>query len=236
MAVYVYAIIDAHHPARMDDLTGVGDPPEELSTVEDSDLTAIVSSVPEGLRARRRDVMAHQNVLERLMADGPVLPLRFGTVASDPQDVREILKERGDFYRERLQALTGCAEHLLKASFDEDFMIRQVLRESAEAQRLNEESRRSGDPNVKVRLGEIIARELQVRSESAAAQVREAMRPLAREIHENELHGDDFVSISFLVEEARRKEFLAAEAELAGQWGEGYHFRLHGSLPPYSFV
>lgn len=236
MAVYVYAIIAAQHPARTDDLTGVGDPPEELSTIGDSDLTAIVSSAPEGLRARRRDVMAHQNVLERLMADGPVLPLRFGTVASEPQEVQEILEERGDFYRERLQALTGCAEYLLKASFDEDFMIRQVLRESAEAQRLNEESRRTGDPNVKVRLGEIIVKELQARGESAAAEVREAMRPLAREIHENDLHGDDFVSVSFLVEESRRKEFLAAEAELAEQWGEGYDFRLHGPLPPYSFV
>ncbi|MEU9048432.1 MULTISPECIES: GvpL/GvpF family gas vesicle protein [unclassified Kitasatospora] len=236
MAVYVYAITAGSHPARLDGLTGVGDPPEELATLAESGLTAIVSSVPEGLRARRRDVMAHQNVLHGLMADGAVLPLRFGMAASEPQEIREALKEHADFYRERLQTLTGCAEYLLKATFDEDLMLRQVLQDSAEAQRLNEESRHSGDPNIKIRLGEIVAGELQARTDSAAAQVLEALRPLAHETQENEPHGNDFASISFLVENARHKEFVTAEEELAERWGEGYQFRLHGPLPPYSFV
>ncbi|MFJ3791278.1 GvpL/GvpF family gas vesicle protein [Kitasatospora sp. NPDC090091] len=236
MAVYVYAIVADSHPVDLDSLTGVGDPPEKLATLTEADLTAITSPVPEGLRARRRDVMAHQNVLQRLMADGAVLPLRFGMVASEPREIREALTERADFYRERLHTLTGCAEYLLKATFDEDLMLRQVLQDSPEAQRLNEESRRSGDPGVKMRLGELVAGELRARSDSAAVQVLEALRPLARETKENEPHGNDFASVSFLVADARREEFVSAESRLAEQWGESHQFRLHGPLPPYSFV
>ncbi|MFD0275146.1 GvpL/GvpF family gas vesicle protein [Kitasatospora sp. NPDC127111] len=236
MAVYVYAIAAASHPVRLDDLTGVGDPPEEVATVEESGLTAVISAVPEGLRARRRDVMAHQEVLQRLMADGAVLPLRFGTVAARPQEVQEALKKNADFYRERLHALAGCAEYLLKASLDEDFMLRQILLDSPEIRRLNDESRDSGDTDLKLRLGELVARELQARGDAAASQVREALRPLAREIHENEPHGDDFFSVSLLVEEARREALLDTESGLAARLGEGYRFRLHGPLPPYSFV
>ncbi|MFH8386692.1 GvpL/GvpF family gas vesicle protein [Kitasatospora sp. NPDC018058] len=237
MAVYIYAITADVHPVRLDGVTGVGDPPEELATLTEAGLSAIVSSVPEGLRARRRDVMAHQNVLQRLMADGAVLPLRFGMVASEPQEIREALKGHADFYRERLRTLTGCAEYLLKATFDEDFVLRQILQDSAEAQRLNEESRRhSGDPNIKIRLGELVAGELRARNEAAAAEVLEALRPLAREIEENEPRGNDFASISFLVEDARHEDFVTAESELSERWGKGYQFRLHGPLPPYSFV
>jgi hypothetical protein len=236
MAVYVYAITADSHPVRLDGLTGVGDPPEELATLSESGLTAIVSSVPEGLRARRRDVMAHQNVLQRLMADGAVLPLRFGMAAAEPQEIREILKGNADVYRERLQTLTGCAEYLLKATFDEDVVLRQILQDSAEAQRLNAESRRSGDPNVKIRLGELVARELRARNDDAAAQVLETLRPLARETQQNDPRGNDFASISFLVEDTRLNEFVTTESGLADRWGESYQFRLHGPLPPYSFV
>ncbi|MGW4892986.1 GvpL/GvpF family gas vesicle protein [Kitasatospora sp. NPDC004240] len=236
MAVYVYAIADGGHPARLDGLAGVGDPPEELTALEESDLIAVVSSVPDALRARRRDVMAHQGVLQDLMADGPVLPLRFGTVAGGSDEVRATLKENAGFYRERLRALTGCAEYLLKASFDEEVVLRRILLDSPQAQQLNEESRRTGSTDVKLRLGELLAGQLQERGRAAAAQVHDAVAPLAREIHENEPHGDDVLSFSLLVQEERREELLDAEADLAERLGEGVRFRLHGPLPPYSFV
>ncbi|MGW2256132.1 GvpL/GvpF family gas vesicle protein [Kitasatospora sp. NPDC001660] len=236
MAIYVYAITADSHPLRLDGITGVGDPPEELSTISGSDLAAVVSAVPEGLRARRRDVLAHQDLLQRLRADGTVLPLRFGTLASDVQEVRDVLKERADSYRERLHSLEGCSEYLLKASCEEDALLWQILSDSEEARQLNDESRRSGDPNVKIRLGELVAGEIRARETSAATHAVDSLRPLAREVHENEAAGNDFVSASFLVEDARGEEFTAAQTRLASKWGEAYQFRLHGPLPPYSFV
>ncbi|MEV7175429.1 GvpL/GvpF family gas vesicle protein [Kitasatospora sp. NPDC093679] len=236
MALYVYAITSHSHPARLQGVTGVGDPPEELSTITAADLTAIVSTVPDGLRARRRDVLAHQEVLRHLMADGPVLPLQFGATATDEQQVRDALQERTDTYHQRLEALAGCTEYLLKGQYDEEALLRQILNDSAEARQLNEESRRTGDPNVKIRLGELATREIQARHIAAAAEAVAALRPLAREVHENEARGDDFVSASFLVEDDRSEEFTAAGQELAEQLGEDCHLRFHGPLPPYTFV
>ncbi|WP_030276863.1 GvpL/GvpF family gas vesicle protein [Streptomyces sp. NRRL B-24484] len=236
MALYVYAITSDTHPTRLEGITGVGDPPEELSTVTAADLTAIVSAVPDGLRARRRDVLAHQDVLRHLMADGTVLPLRFGATATDEQQVRSALEEHTDTYHQRLQTLTGCTEYLLKGRYDEEALLRQILNDSAEARQLNEEGRRTGDPNVKMRLGELVVRALQTRQNAAAADAIAALRPLAREVHENEARGDDFVSASFLVEDERSEEFTTAGQELAEQLGEDCELRLHGPLPPYTFV
>ncbi|WP_431683162.1 GvpL/GvpF family gas vesicle protein [Kitasatospora sp. KL5] len=236
MAVYVYAITADTHPAQLQEMTGVGSPPEELRVLAESGLKAVVSEAPEGLRARRRDLMAHQAVLEQLMDEGAVLPLRFGAVASDEQEVLGVLREQVDSYRERLAALDGCAEYLVKAACEEEALLRQILRDSAEARRLNEESRQSSDPAPKMRLGELLAGEIQARNRSAAAAAIEALRPLAREVYENEPAGNDFVSGSFLVEKTRQDDFRSAASELARLWGEDYTFRVHGPLPPYSFV
>ncbi|MFF8289878.1 GvpL/GvpF family gas vesicle protein [Streptomyces sp. NPDC016309] len=237
MAVYVYAITAASHPLGLDGVTGVGEPAEELRVVTEGDLAAVVSDAPDGLRAKRRDVLAHQTVLQELLGQAGVLPLRFGALAPDDDAVRDALKERADNYRERLAALDGCAEFHLKASCDEDLLLRQVLRESEEARRLNEEIRSGqGGQDLKISLGELIATEVTARRAALASAVTDALLPLAREIRESEAAGDDFISTSFLVERARESAFLERQADLTAEYGEDFEFRLHGPLPPYSFV
>ncbi|GAA3367701.1 hypothetical protein GCM10020367_65830 [Streptomyces sannanensis] len=116
MAVYIYSITSKQHPLRIADLCGVGEPPAGLRTVTGGPLCAVVSDAPEDLRPKRRDITAHQEVQQRLMADGTVLPLRFGLLAADDEAVRLTLEERAEEYTDRLRALEGCAEYHLKAS------------------------------------------------------------------------------------------------------------------------
>ncbi|OEJ28129.1 gas vesicle protein [Streptomyces agglomeratus] len=237
MAVYVYAITSAAHPLRLDDVNGVGDPPEQLRTVDGQSLVAVVSDAPEGLKAKRRDVLAHQSVLERVMADGSVLPLRFGALAPDDEAVRQVLDEGADEYRERLSALDGCVEFHLKASCAEEALLRDILLQNDEARRINEDIRSGrGGQDLRMALGELVAAEVQRRHEVLAAETVEALRPQARDVRTSDPTGDDFVSVSFLVEQAGQNEFMTAEKELADRRGEDFAFRLHGPLPPYSFV
>ncbi|WP_369524655.1 GvpL/GvpF family gas vesicle protein [Streptomyces agglomeratus] len=222
-------------PCAWTGLTGVGDPPEKLRTVDGRSLVAVVSEAPEGLKAKRRDVLAHQSVLERLMADGSVLPLRFGALAPDDDAVQQVLDERADAYLERLSELDGCVEFHLKASVVEE--ARNILLGSEEARRLNEDVRAGrGGQDLRMALGGLFAGEVQRRHEVLAAETVDALRPVARDVRTSEPTGDDFVSVSFLVEQARQNEFLTAQKDLADRCGEDFAFRLHGPLPPYSFV
>lgn len=237
MAVYVYGITAATHPLDLDGMAGVGEPPESLRVVKDGSLAAVVSEAPDELRAKRRDVLAHQTVLERLLAQGSTLPLRFGAVAPDDDAVRHALEERAEAYRERLSALEGCAEFHLRGSVDEDALLREILRRSDEARRMNEEIRAGhGGEDLKVALGELVAEEVSAHHESFAAAIVDTLGRHARETHTSQPSGDDFLSASFLVEKAHQDAFLARERELAGQYGEDFDLRLHGPLPPYSFV
>ncbi|MFF8828277.1 GvpL/GvpF family gas vesicle protein [Streptomyces sp. NPDC015131] len=237
MPVYVYAIAPTSHPLHLDGMTGVGEPAEELSLVTEGDLAAVVSDAPEGLRAKRRDVLAHQEVLAGLQEQGGVLPLRFGALAPDTDAVRSALGERAGAYQERLAALDGCAEYHLKASCEEDVLLRDVLTESEDARRMNEEIRGGhGGQQLKMALGELVSAEVTARREALGSAVVSALRPLARELRMSDAAGDDFVSVSFLVERARQSAFLERHGEIAAEYGDEFSFRLHGPLPPYSFV
>ncbi|MFE2065064.1 GvpL/GvpF family gas vesicle protein [Streptomyces sp. NPDC059467] len=237
MAVYIYSITGKQHPLRLDGLNGVGEPPAGLRTVTAGPLCAVVSDAPEDLRPKRRDVIAHQAVQERLMADGTVLPLQFGLIAENDEAVQAALEQNAADYTDRLQALEGCSEYHLKASQDEDALLRQILRESDMARELNDEIRGgTADPDASLRLGELVAQEVQARQEALAAGVVEALRPFARRLESSQPTGSDFLNVSFLVTEDREESFLTTELSVAHQMGDDVDFRLNGPLPPYSFV
>ncbi|ANP51039.1 hypothetical protein J2Z21_005009 [Streptomyces griseochromogenes] len=237
MAVYVYSITSKDHPMRLDDLHGVGDPPGRLRTVTAGVLCAVVSDAPEELRPRRRDVQAHQEVQERLMADGAVLPLRFGMTAEDDEAVRGALEDNAGEYQEQLQNLDGATEYNLKVSWEEEALLRQILLESDEIRELNTATRGgSGTPEMSLTLGELVAQEAEARQQALAAGVVEALRPYARDESVSPPGGRDFLNVSFLVQDDEEEMFLATGISLANQLGEDCEFRLRGPLPPYSFV
>ncbi|MEV4557947.1 GvpL/GvpF family gas vesicle protein [Kitasatospora sp. NPDC049285] len=237
MAVYVYSITAADHPRHLEGLAGVGPDPSALRTVDAGPLCAVVSDAPEELRPKRRDLLAHQTVQDRLMADGTVLPLRFGLTAPDDDAVRAALEQRRDEYLQRLADLEGCVEYHLKAAVDEEALLRQILLESSRARQLNDEIR-AGDrtPDLALALGELVAKEVQARHRALAAEVTDALRPHTRRQRTSEPTGNDFLNISFLVDHDHREPFLAAGKNLTSELGEDFDLRLNGPLPAYSFV
>jgi hypothetical protein len=237
MAVYVYSIVATTHPQRLDGLDGVGDPPGKLRTLSAGRLSAVVSEAPKDLRAERRDLDTHQAVQERLMADGTVLPLQFGFTATDDEAVRAVLQEDADGFTERLRSLEGCIEYHLKAAQDEDALLRQILAESDEARSLNEQIKSGhGGPDLPLTLGEKVAQEVQARQDRLSTSIVEALRSLTRDERMAQPTGDDFLSVSFLVDREHEDRFRTTEKELADELGADLDLRLRGPLPPYSFV
>ncbi|MBP0461861.1 GvpL/GvpF family gas vesicle protein [Streptomyces montanisoli] len=237
MSTYIYAITASDHPVRLDGLTGVGEPASEVRTVKTDALTAVVSDAPEGLRAKRRDVSAHQAVLERLMADGAVLPMRFGLVGPDDDQVAAALEGNRDGYRERLTELDGCLEFNLKVTRDEDDLLTEIVHESDEIRRLNEFTREHPDAqNEKMRLGELITEEVKTRQEREAGEITDRLSPAALNTAIGDPVQDTLLNVSFLVEREKAAGFSEAVHKEAGRHSEAHTFRLNGPLPPYSFV
>lgn len=237
MATYIYAITTAAHPLRLDGLNGVGDPPSALRTVRTKTLGAVVSDTPPDLRAKRRDLVAHQSVLERLMADGAALPMRFGLVGPDDEHVLAALEQERDSYIERLAELDGCIEYNLKVAREEESLLREILSESDAARRLSEYTRANpGAHDQKVALGEVISQEIQIRQSNAGHDVLTVLTPSAERSSEADPTKAHFLNASFLVKRDQAAAFSQTVHEEAERRGDDYQFTMSGPLPPYSFV
>ncbi|MEU2280492.1 GvpL/GvpF family gas vesicle protein [Streptomyces sp. NPDC013178] len=237
MSTYVYGITARSHAALPEELAGVGEPPLPVRVLTEGDLAAIVSDAPENLRPKRKDLLAHQNVLAEVGADGCVLPMRFGSVAPDDKAVTGVLAERAEHYQERLRALDGKVEYNVKATHVEEAVLHQVMAESPELRALAESNRQAGGGTYEQRLqlGEMVASAVKAREAQDAAAVQQALDPLAAAVSVGPESTGWLANVSFLVARDRAAEFANAVDELRKE-NPHLDLRLNGPLPPYSFV
>ncbi|MFF1695679.1 GvpL/GvpF family gas vesicle protein [Streptomyces sp. NPDC058257] len=237
MSTYVYGITESSHPSLPEGMGGVGKPARPVRVIKEGDLAAIVSDAPEGLRAKRNDLLAHQNVLNEAGAAGPVLPMRFGNIAPDDTAVASVLAERAEHYRERITTLAGKVEYNVKASHDEQAALHRVMADNPEVQDLAEANRQSGGGSYdqKLQLGEMVVAALQSREAQDAVELHRILEPTAHAVSVGPESTGWLANLSLLVERESAEVFLAAVEE-ARKSHPHVELRVNGPLPPYSFV
>ncbi|MEV8565283.1 GvpL/GvpF family gas vesicle protein [Streptomyces sp. NPDC051322] len=237
MSTYVYAITAADHPVNLTDVAGVGEPAARLRAVGTKELTAVVSDAPADLRAKRRDLVAHQTVLEGLMTDGAALPMRFGLVGPDDDQVIAVLEQQRDAYLDRLKEVDGCREYNVKVARDEEDLLREIVTESDEIRELNGRTRQNpAAHDDKVALGELVSAEVQTRHERASQELVARLTRHAAGVSIGEPAKAYFLNASFLVRQEDAATFSQSVHEEAEARGDVYTFSVNGPLPPYSFV
>ncbi|MEU3885648.1 GvpL/GvpF family gas vesicle protein [Streptomyces sp. NPDC029041] len=237
MSTYVYGIAASSHPALPEGMGGVGDPPREVRILREGDLAAVVSEAPEGLRPKRKDLLAHQNVLSEAGAAGCVLPMRFGSVAPDDNAITAVLAERAEHYKERLQALDNRVEYNVKANHVEEAVLHQVMAESPDIRGLAEANRQAGGGSYddKIRLGELVAAAVKAKEADDGAAVQRALETAADDVSTGPESTGWLANVSFLVNRESADAFLAAVEQLRKDMPH-LEVRVNGPLPPYSFV
>ena len=235
---YVYGIVPASAKAP----SGTGIARRRLHTVRTHEAAAIVSDVPEGeLAVGREDLMVHARVLERALQDGVVLPMRFGVVMSDERAVREQLLE--GFHRDlvaQLEELNGKVELHLRAVYDEEAMMREILEANPEIDRRR--AALQGQPAdatyfERIDLGQLVAEAVERARDVDTAAILGELEPPSVAIDVGSPDHERVVArMSFLVERDRLASFDQAVDDL-GRRNEGrLQFKYTGPLPAYSFV
>src|SRR3978361_2359648 len=133
-ATYVYGVLSADdQPPQM---KGIGGAP--LQEVTSDGIAALVSDLTgEELALGREEMTAHARVLEEALQHGTVLPMRFGVVmAGEPAVKRALLDAHRDELNQQLQEMAGKVELRVRAVYNEDTLMREVLREEPDVARL----------------------------------------------------------------------------------------------------
>lgn len=234
--VYVYGIVRADElPAVSAD--GVADARVEL--LERDGLAAIVSRLPGDFRVKRRDLKRHLGVLEEAFGETTVVPCAFGTVLVSDADVEEaLLTERRKELEAALSRLDGMAQLNVKASYDEEELLRELVGGNPELARLREESRRLGDAGYyqRVQLGELIAALLDRRRAQDERRILSALSPVTAAVVVDDPGEYDALKASFLVERKRSDRFDARLEDVARKMQPAVRFEVIGPLPPTAFA
>ena len=250
-ALYVYGIVRAG-----DDLGGLETATEgvgagaPIELMSDGELAAIVGEVPladfgqEVVMERIRDpawleekVRAHEAVLEAVLPRAPLVPFRFGTVFTDEEQVRRMLREH-DQLRTTLDELEGTFELGVKGFLEPDWVA--VTTEPGE-----DEPASAGTSYLRRKQRDLRVAEARVESKlSLGAESHDVLAAAARDAVANPLQrpeatgrsGDMFLNGAYLVDAARESEFHKAFADLERRYAELATFELTGPWPPYNFV
>jgi hypothetical protein len=115
--LYVYGIVDS---CRFETIPGDGHEGGDIVPVPSGALAAAVSVLPAcSIEATPQSVWRHERVLERLMLEHAVLPLRFGTVCRDADALRECLLYSSDGLVNDLERVSGKVEIALRIVEDD---------------------------------------------------------------------------------------------------------------------
>jgi hypothetical protein len=187
----------------------------------------------------RRDMLAHSEVLNRLVPRVTLLPVRFGvTVPDEDSVVDEILEPQHDLLTAQLERINGAVEISLKVNYEEGEVLRQVVRENPHLAARTAGGGGGGSALAdRVELGRDIATAIQARRAQDREWLLGQLRPLAVDVREAARTSEMAVlDAALLVDEDRLERFDEALNTAAGSAGEAMRFNCVGPLPPYSFV
>ena len=240
---YIYGIIKTNQKREFGPM-GIGEKGGLVYTIHWQDLAAVVSSSPIVKYPVTRDnSMAHQQVLEKVMQEFTVLPVRFCTIAEKEEDIIErVLRGRYQEFIDLLAQMKGKIELGVRTFWtdmnaifaevvEENFLLRQLKEDIAKE--TNEQRKYAG----KIKIGQLVKKALEKKKDREAEDLLETLKPLSLDFRQNRVLGDmNLVNAAFLVAKEREQEFDQKIQELEKVYGERKKLKYIGPVPPYNFV
>ena len=238
---YIYAIIETDREARFGPM-GIDEQKGDVYTVVHGGLGAVVSDSPVmQYPVTRVNTMAHQRVMETVMKQYPMLPVRFGTVSEGLEPILEkLLKVRHGELTKTLAYIDGKIELGIKAIWKEMAPVfENIASQNKEISRLRDRllKRRGGAQRDQVRLGEMVKNALEDWKEQKEKFILAPLKGLWVEKKLNNHFGDQMITnAAFLVDQEKEKAFDLAVEQITDQYAEKMSLKYVGPIPPCNFV
>src|SRR5579872_6292841 len=208
---YVYGIVRSRGAMAFGKI-GIGGSGENVYTVHQGDVSAVVSKTPVFIfDPTRENALAHEHVIETVMKANTIIPMSFGTVFRTDDDIREVLKSIYPSLKDVLHQMAGKLEFGLKVNWDRDQIIEDIKRDDEEIRQFHQEIIRKHLQSTylaRMQLGRMIDKALAERSIGYVREIYEALRGVCVASRDNQPIGDKMImNAAFLVERDREPEF-----------------------------
>jgi hypothetical protein len=237
-SLYIYGVVNAI-PALAFETAGLAG---GLRLITEGDIGAVVGAVPDcNFRTLPREravqlLLRHQEVLEAVMPQATVLPVKFGAVAPDEAAVRRMLIQGRDVLCERLAEFT---DHL-QVEIIVLWRLDQVFTKIATEHDIAALRQRVGTCNDKahaVQLGQAVKIALERRRNSLNDEICDVLGTVATDMAANPLMDDSMAAnVALLLNKTDVGSLEGMLNRLDIELGGEVKFRRVGPLPPSSFA
>jgi hypothetical protein len=241
---YIYGIIPTRNHLIFD-IAGMDDDDDEVYTVPLGDLAAVTGHTARAdYRGMTRPVavrylVIHQRVVEAVLADYPILPVKFGTVLADEASLFRLLVQGKPLFQAALAKIARQVQMEVVVLWNPQEVLAQVAQEEPIARRKAELASRPPQETSaeRVALGQMVFASLECRRNAIRDRVLPSLRQIASDVVMNPLMDENMVlNVALLIDKAEN-ETLSRELEsLDQEFGGRLYFRCVGPLPPYSFA
>lgn len=238
---YIYCIIGTRQDRNFGPL-GIGGRGDEVLTIGYDDLSMVVSSYPlTEVAGTRENMVGHEKVIEEVMREfDSVLPVRFGTIASNADEIRSLLDRRRREFKNALRDMDHKVELGVKAMWkDMGAVFSQIVEENELIRDLREHLKRNDRQNIQAKtgLGQLVKSQLDKKKKKQAEEIVDRLRRTSFGYKLNRAIGDEmFMNAAFLVDRGREKEFDNIMDDLSDEYQDGIKFMYAGPLPVFNFV
>ena len=172
---YIYSITETRQDRNFGPI-GIGDRGDEVVTIGYDDISMVVSNHSMAKLTRNRaNMLAHQKAIEEVMKEfDSVLPVRFGTIACGPDEIRNILERRYKEFRNTLRDMDHKVELGVKARWkDMGVIFNEIVEENEVIRNLRErlKGRNGRDTQAKIDLGQLVKEELDKKKQKQAEEI-----------------------------------------------------------------
>ena len=191
--------------------------------------------------ASRRNLLAHERVLEQTMQEGfnVLLPLRFGLVVKDWET---IISQLINPYREQLnqlfKKLAGRREVSIKIFWDAKAELQAMMESNQELkqQRDDMEGKKLSMDEV-IKIGQLIETNLLARKQAVIEAFSNELNPLSQEIVESDPMTEEMIyNAAFLIPWESESEFSERVEVIDQKFGDRLRIRYNNFTAPYTFA
>jgi len=240
---YIYCIIASNYDINLGPI-GVGGRGDLVTTIGFDGLCMVVSDHPlSKFVVNPENILAHQKVIEAVMKEfRSVLPIRFGTIAATPDEIRNLLNRRYSEFMELLRQFENKVELNVRGTWKNIRMIyKEIDKEHAELQKIRAEIEKLQDQekrNLKIaEAGKLVEHALIEKKEEETGKIIDAFRRSVFEYKHNKKSGDAiFMNTAFLVNSGREIEFDNIMADLGVKYQDRSDFVYTAPLPIFNFI
>jgi len=239
---YLYNIIPA---GKGPDIDIAGLDQQKVRAITHNNIAAVVGGSPladyHGLDRQQavRYLLAHQRVVEAVLRDHVVLPVKFGTVLPDRQRVCDLLTQGEDLFCRAMDELADQVQLEVIVLWNLQDVFKEVAEDEAVVQLKTQAAAQAQEESLdgRIAVGKAVYDLLERRRSTLRDAVISALREMGGDLIVNPNMDDSMVANLALLVGRDNCELLDQRLQtLDGQFEGLLNFRRIGPLPPCSFA